>query len=384
MKQIKNLTKAAQRIKLAISKQERIILYGDTDLDGVTSVIIHQEAIKNLGGNIAAVYFPDREKEGYGITATALKRLKKLSPAIILASDLGISNFKEIEEARKLGFFVILVDHHEVLGKLPKANIIVDPRQKGETYDFREFAACGLALRLAQKLLGPGVSQSLEKSLFELAALGTIADIMPREKDNVEIIEKGMRDFDKTWRPGFKAFFDAGILTPSDVPGNIGSLIAMLNVRDESQSLPGAYRLLTSKNSEDARELARTLQEKSEVRRQNIRDIAGNVQRKIKDRNAPLVLEGSSSFEYVLLGAAASILAKEYRKPVFLYKKKGEECLGSVRSPHGYNTVEAMKSCAKLLITFGGHPVASGFRLKTKNLEKFEQCLSEYFMKHKP
>ncbi|OHA69216.1 MAG: hypothetical protein A3B24_00370 [Candidatus Wildermuthbacteria bacterium RIFCSPLOWO2_01_FULL_48_16] len=379
---IKNLQKAALRLRQAIKKQERVILYGDTDMDGVTSVIILEEALKNLGANIVDVYFPDREKEGYGITPTALQKLKKHVPAILLVSDLGISNFKEIEEARKLGFFVMLVDHHEVLGKLPKANIIVNPRQKAETYAFREFAACGLALRLAQKLLGPRASQSVLKGLVELAALGTIADIMPREKDNVEIIEQGMKDFHKTWRPGLKAFFETGILVPSDVPGNIGSLIAMLNVRDESHRLPGAYRLLTSTNSQDARELARVLQEKSEVRRRNIREIAETIHNRVKDRSAPLLLDGGSSFEYVLLGAAASILAKEFQKPIFLYKKKGEECLGSVRSPHGYDTVKAMKSCAKLLITYGGHPVASGFRLKTENLKKFEQCLAEYFKKH--
>lgn len=379
---IKNLLKAAKRIQLAIEKKEKIILYGDTDLDGVTSVIILEEAIKNLGGNIVEAYFPDREKEGYGITPTALKTLKKFSPAIILASDLGISNFKEIEEARKLGFFVILVDHHEVLGSLPKAHIIVNPRQKAETHSFREFAACGLALMLALKLLGKKGSDSLKKGLYELAALGTIADVMPREKDNVEILEKGLENLHKTWRPGLKAFFDTGIVSPSDIPGKIGSMIAMLNVRDESHKLPGAYRLLTARSSRDARDLVKTLQEKSVVRRQNIRDIVASIEGKMRDLGSPLVLTGGSSFEYVLLGAAASILSKEHKKPFFLYKKKGEECLGSVRAPHGYDTVEAMKSCAELLITFGGHPAASGFRLKTKNLKKFEQCLSEYFKTH--
>ena len=126
-----------------------------------------------------------------------------------------------------------------------------------------------------------------------------------------------MKDFHKTWRPGLKAFFETGILVPSDVPGNIGSLIAMLNVRDESHRLPGAYRLLTSTNSQDARELARVLQEKSEVRRRNIREIAETIHNRVKDRSAPLLLDGGSSFEYVLLGAAASILAKEFQKPIF-------------------------------------------------------------------
>ena len=379
---MKNLLKAAKRILLAIEKKEKIILYGDTDLDGVTSVIILEETIKNLGGNVVAVYFPDREKEGYGITETALKSLKKFSPAIILAADLGISNFKEIEQARALGFFVMLVDHHEVLGKLPKAHIIVNPRQKSETYAFREFAACGLALLLSLKLLGKKGSDLLTKGLYELAALGTIADVMPREKDNIGIIKQGLENLHETWRPGLKAFFETGIIAPSDVPGKIGSMIAMLNVRDESHKLPGAYRLLTSKSGESARELVKVLEEKSEVRRQNIRDIVESIEGKMRDLSSPLVLAGGASFEYVLLGAAASILSKEYKKPFFLYKKKGEECLGSVRAPRGYDTVEAMKSCKDLLITYGGHPPASGFRIKTKNLKDFEECLAKYFTTH--
>ena len=129
--EIKNLKKAADRIKKAIRDKERIVLYGDADLDGAGSIIILKESIKNLGGQTPFIYFPDREKEGYGINEKALKSLKKLAPALFIAMDCGIINFKEIKMANSFGFEVIIIDHHQVLDELPEASIVVDPKQKG-------------------------------------------------------------------------------------------------------------------------------------------------------------------------------------------------------------------------------------------------------------
>ena len=189
---IKNLTKAANRIKKAIVEKERIVLYGDADLDGITAVLIADEAIKSLGGNVVDYYFPEREKEGYGITPKALEYLKQYTPGLLVVFDMGISNFEEVPMAKKAGFDVIIVDHHKVLGKLPKADIIVDPKQPGDEYPFKEFAACGLSLQLAKAILGKKMSDILYQSMVELAALGTIADMMVREQDNVQIIQDGL------------------------------------------------------------------------------------------------------------------------------------------------------------------------------------------------
>ena len=183
MRRIKNLTKAANRIKKAIAEKERIVLYGDADLDGVTAVLIAEEAIKSLGGNVAAYYFPEREKEGYGITPKALEYLAQYAPGLLVMFDLGISNFEEIPMAKRLGFAVIVVDHHKVLEKLPKADIIVDPKQPGDAYPFKEFAACGLSLQLAKALFRKNMSNTLYQSMAELAALGTIADMMAKDQD---------------------------------------------------------------------------------------------------------------------------------------------------------------------------------------------------------
>src|SRR3989344_359787 len=189
--EIKNLKKAAERITTAVKNKENIILYGDADLDGAASVIIFKEALKNLGAEPSAVYFPDRETEGYGITPKGLDYLKKFSPALLVAFDLGIGNFEEVKTAKKLGLEVIIIDHHEILDKLPSASIIVNPKQKGDRWPFKEFAASGLSFKLAELILAEKFSDSLRNNFLELAALATIADMMPKKDENALIISEG-------------------------------------------------------------------------------------------------------------------------------------------------------------------------------------------------
>lgn len=381
MAELTNLKKAALRIRKAVKAKERIILYGDSDLDGVCSVIILQEALLSLGGNICALYFPDREQEGYGITKTALERLQRYAPAFLISMDLGITNFQEIREARAMGFRVVVIDHHEALGSLPQANVIIDPKAPGETYPFHEFAACGLTLRLAMTLLGKEASLALVSGLKELAALGTIADMMPRKEDNVQIIEQGLATIQQSWRPGIRAFerFEEFKRIKS-IEMRIGQMIGLLNVRDVDNGIPASYRVLSSHSEEEAADLLAVLQEKHKIRKDNIRLYAERIRSSLaRLPRPPVIFYGDESFDYILLGSVASILSKEYGAPAFIYKKGESESIGSVRAPSGYNTVEAMKKCASLLITYGGHAQASGFRLRNENLEKFRDCLVEYF-----
>ena len=384
MAEIKNLKKAAQRIKKAVEGKERIILYGDSDLDGVCSVIILQETLLSLGGNICAIYFPDREQEGYGITKTALSRLEPHAPGILVSMDLGITNFEEIREARSMGFEVILVDHHEILDVLPQAHIIVDPKQPGETYPFHGFAACGLTLRLALMLLGKDASLALVSGLKELAAIATVADMMPREEDNLQIIQEGLATLGQSWRPGIKAFehFEEFQRIES-VDMRVTQMIALLNVRDLEHGIPAAYRVLASHAEQEAVNLLSILQEKHKIRKDNIRLYAERIRSSLARAPRPVVVfEGDESFDYLLLGSVASIISQEYNAPAFIYKKGELDSIGSVRAPSRYDTVKAMKTCAPLLSTYGGHAQASGFRLKNENLEKFKDCLINHFKDH--
>ena len=378
--EIKNLEKAAKRIIKAVKKKERIILYGDADLDGVSSIVILKEAIKNLGGEIVAVYFPDRENDGYGINENALNTLKDFAPALFITSDLGIGNFKEIKIAKEMGFEVIIIDHHEILNKLPKASIIIDPKQKGDKYPFKELANVGIVFKLSQILLGKNFSDSLKNSFLELTALGTIGDMMPVVDDNKIFIEQGLASLKNTFRPGFKAFFEL-LKRDSEEKSILPRIVSALNTSEGTDHVNESYLLLISSTIENARELAKNLLEKSQKKQQRVREIAQEISRRTAQKQDPIVFEGDSLWQLSLLGAAASIICQEYQKPVFLFKKGVEESCGSVRNPKDVDGVDAMKGCADILITFGGHKRASGFRVKNENLEKFKECLIKYFSK---
>jgi single-stranded-DNA-specific exonuclease len=367
--EIKNLEEAAKRILEAIEKKERILLYGDADLDGVCSVIILKEAIRNLGGKVDAIYFPDREAEGYGISEKGLNSLSKFSPALFISLDCGISNFKEIEMAKNLGFFVIVIDHHEVLDEIPKADIIVDPKQKEDKYPFKEFATVGIVFRLAEKLLKEKMTNSLRKNFLELVALATLADMMPQVNENKILTEEGLEYLKESWRPAFQAFSKI-----FDLPKEITKVISVLNVRDVENNLPASYRLLTEPDFKKAEELIGRLIQKSKERKREVEKILETIESKIKDEDK-IIFEGSKDWSFSTISIVASQLCQKYQKPTFIYKIFDKESQGTVRVPPGIDSVNLMKKCKDLLISFGGHPSASGFRIKNENLEKFKECL---------
>jgi len=375
--EIKNLKKVAQRILKAAKGKEKIILYGDADLDGTAAVIILTDTIKNLGGKITTIYFPDRELEGYGITEKGLNYLKKLGgEALLIALDCGIGNFKEVVMAKKLGFEVIIIDHHQILDKLPEASIIVDPKQKGDKYPFKGLATVGIVFKLSELLLKNMMTDLMRKNFLELVALATIADMMPREEENKIFIEEGLESLESTFRPGIKAFFEM-----EDFEGfegfnrRISKIISILNVRDVENNLPASFRLLTSSSLEESKVLVEKLLEKSKLRKEKIKEITERIEEKISREAEPIIFMGSPNWEFTLISSVASIICQRYQKPTFIFKKLEEESIGTVRTPSGVNSVSLMKKCKKYPLTYGGHPLASGFRIKNENLEKFKECL---------
>ena len=380
--EIKNLKKTANRIKKAIKNKENIILYGDADLDGVTSVVILKESIRNLGGEVKGLYFPDRDKEGYGINKSALNFLKKFTPALLITLDCGISNFEEIELAKKLGFEVIIIDHHEILDKLPKASIIVDPKQKGDKYSFKGLATAGIAFKLSEILFAKNFSPNLRKSFLEITALATLADMMPQEEENKILLAEGLDNLEKTLRPGLKIFWETDII--SNYSGSrkeiIQKIISALNISEIKNHLTESYLLLTLTDKSEAKILAELLLEKSFQRQLRNREIAEEIEERVsKELKQPIIFEGSDSWEPTLIGAIASRICQKHQKPTFIFNRGEKESLGSVRNPAGINGVKAMQHCAKFLKTYGGHPLASGFRIKNENLEEFKECLIRYF-----
>lgn len=384
MAEIKNLKKAASRILKAVKEKEKIILYGDADLDGVTAVIILKEAIKNLGGETSAIYFPERETEGYGVSESGLNYLKKFSPGLLITLDCGIGNFKEMKLAKKYGFEVIIIDHHEILNRLPEADIIVDPKQKGDRYPFKELATVGISFKLSEILLGchpatlqfakdkliPKMTNSLRKNFLELVAIATLADMMPQVNENKIFIEEGLQSLKNSWRPAIQAFSKI-----YELPREVSKIISILNVRDVENNLPASFRLLTIQDLEKAKELIAKLIEKSKLRREEIKKIVEEIEKRGSQNKEVLVFEGDSNWSFSLISVVASLICQKFKKPAFIFKKLEKESQGTVRVPAGLNSVLLMKKCKKYLITYGGHPQASGFRIKNENLEKFKECL---------
>ena len=376
---IRNIEKAAGRIKQAIHNNEKIILYGDSDLDGITSVVMLEEAIKNLGGTVSDTFFPDRENDGYGVNLKALEILKTKAPALFVTLDLGIANNKEIAIANEIGLKVIVVDHHEVLHSVPDAEIVVDPKQPGDDSGFKYLANVGLTFKLCEELLGQNMSVNLKKSFLELTALATISDMVPQIDDNKIYIEEGLRSLKNTWRPGLRSFLD--ILGEGEVLANgFYKVISALNAGETLNFKNESYVLLTSSSRDTCMEITQDLIAKTNYKQIKIKAICEEVERRASQKSGePIIFEGDPAWKLLLAGSVASIIHSKYNKPTFIYKKGDTEACGSVRSPKGTNSVEAMKSCGELLLTYGGHAQASGFRLKNENLEKFKEGLVKYF-----
>ena len=381
--EIKNLKIAAQRIKTAVEREDKIILYGDADLDGVTSLIILKESIKNLGGREIVVYFPNLEKDGYGLNKKALDFLKKEAPSLLILLDCGISNFEEIELAKKLLFEVIVIDHHEVLDKLPSAQIIVDPKQKGDDYPFKSLATSGIAFKLAEILLGDKMTGFLRSNFLELVAISTIADMMPEKEDNELMIREGLLSLENSLRPGFKAFKELEEIKDYVSTREFAQkIISALNISKIKDHLNETYLLLTSRTIDEAQDLARELLEKRIQRQAKIIEITEIIENQALEKSQDnIVFEESSDWPIPLLGTIASRTLAYFQKPTFIVSRGTKKSRGSVRMPKEMNGVQALKNCSQFLEGFGGHPPAAGFAIKNENLEKFKNCLIQYFKK---
>jgi len=210
--------------------------------------------------------------------------------------------------------------------------------------------------------------------------LATIADMMPKEDENISLVAEGLKSLENSWRPGLQIIFTSEyfkhLLT---LDQKISKFISILNVRDVDKNMPAAFKMLEVISLPEAEELMKLLIEKNERRRERIENMVEEAEEKIlkrkKKKDEKIIFEGDENWDYILISAVASILCQKYKKPVFVYKAVKDEAQGAVRTPPGLNGVSLMKQCQKLLLTYGGHPQASGFRVKNKNLEKFRQCL---------
>ncbi len=377
---IKNLSKLGNRIKKAIQLKERVILYGDGDLDGITSVIILKETIEKLGGKITTIYFPNREKEGYGITDRALYHLKKFTPALFIVLDMGMNNLQKLEKAKKLGFEVAIIDHHEIVSKIPKDYIVVNPKQKNDKYPFKHLSTVGLTFKLSQLILKNQLSEEIERKFLQLVTIATIADMMPQKGENKILINKGKKILSQSPLLSISAFFKLKQFRKLRLEDKIHKLISVLNVREVKNNLPISFFFLQETSLSKVNTIIKKLLKKHQERKEKMEQMMTFIEKNSFPAE-PILFLGKESFEYPLVPQIASKLCQRYKKPVFIFKKRKGESIGSVRSPSGVNVVELMKKCSQYLLSFGGHPFAGGFRIKTKCLKDFKKCLISNYEK---
>jgi single-stranded-DNA-specific exonuclease len=374
---MKGIKKAATRILKATKNQERITVFGDYDADGVCGAAILRETLKALG-NDPRIYIPDRNKEGYGLNLKAVEEVASNKTNLIITIDCGITDFEEVKLANKLGMDVIIVDHHEVPDKLPHAFAIVNPRQYGETYPFRDLAAGGVAFKLAQALLSESKkADGWEKWLLDLVAIATVSDMMPLIGENRTLVKYGLVVLAKTKRLGLQELVKTARVTNFDAY-TLGYILGpRLNAAGRMDHANTAYELLIVESKEEAEDLVRKLNEKNQNRQRITDKIIHEIERRLQIEKEKLIFEGDENWPLGVVGLIAGRLTDTHYRPAVIFQKMEEISKGSARSIESFNIVEAFATCRRLLVDFGGHPQAAGFTILTENLEKFKKKILE-------
>ncbi len=361
---MKNIEKAAKAI---LNEKGRVVLFGDADLDGVCSVIILKKTIESMGGSVS-VYISDINRWGHGLTPDAVSFMQDESPALLVSLDCGIASFEGARAAKETGFRLIVVDHHEQLNGLPDAEVIVDPKQKGDGYHFKEMANAGVTFSLAQEMSDISF---MRRELIELVALATVADMVPQKGENKEILDEGLPLLDNPRTPALK------LLRRKIESDFVQKTVSLLNITENRGAINDAYLFLSAKTEKEAEKIVQSLFEKRNKRDEEIKKETEEIIDGVN--HGDIIVFGGGSFPPDLAGAVASQVISRTKKPVFVFSKGESVSKGSARVPSGFSAVEAMEHCSDCLLSFGGHHPAAGFYLKNENIEKFKKCLTSYF-----
>ncbi|MCC6177827.1 MAG: single-stranded-DNA-specific exonuclease RecJ [Chloroflexi bacterium] len=376
-----DLGAAVRRIEAAIACGERIVVYGDYDVDGLSGSTLLALALQKVGAN-ASVYIPHRERDGYGLNRDVLSALQADGVGLIVSVDCGVSAVAEIQVAVALGLDVVVTDHHHVPPDLPQAIAVVNPRRSDCPYPFKELSGAGVALVLARALLARRLPDRerthLEAHLFELAMLGTVADVMPLVGENRAIVRQGLRVLNEQPGLGLAALAARARLTRPwiDAEAIAFRIAPRLNAAGRLADATLAQRLLAAATSDEASRFADDLEVLNERRRAVLSDAMERAHAELRTLGEPLpaglVLAGA--YEPGLLGLLAARLAEEVARPVAVIQRTPELCRGSVRGVPGFDTVGAVRACQHLLTTFGGHAGAAGFTTTPQQADRFREA----------
>ncbi|MDQ0219327.1 single-stranded-DNA-specific exonuclease RecJ [Peribacillus cavernae] len=375
---LKDMDKAVQRIKQAIEAGEKIRIFGDYDADGVSSTSVMMIALTQMGANVD-FYIPNRFTEGYGPNEKAFQFAAEAGVKLLITVDTGISAIHEAKVARELGLDYIVTDHHEPGPVLPEALAIIHPKLEDHTYPFKELAGVGVAFKLAHALLG-----HLPEDLLEIAAIGTIADLVPLHGENRLIAARGIHQLRHTKRPGLLSLIKkAGIQLDSLNEESIGfGMAPRINAAGRLGAADPTVDLIMAPDFETAEELATEIDSLNKERQGLVAEIAAEAIREVEENYPPeengVLVVGKEGWNSGIIGIVASKLVDRFYRPaiVFSYDREKGLAKGSARSIEDFDMFRNLSQCGDILPHFGGHPMAAGMTLKMADVDELRRRLN--------
>ncbi|HEX7475117.1 MAG TPA: single-stranded-DNA-specific exonuclease RecJ, partial [Dehalococcoidales bacterium] len=361
---------AISRIYRALLSGEKIAVYGDFDVDGVTSTALMVQGLNSLGG-IVVPYIPHRITEGHGLRTAALEELHEKGVSLIITVDCGITDVEEAKNAAKLGMTLIITDHHAPPLNIPEAFAIVNPKLAGSRYPFNELAGVGVAYKVLQALMNSlGREEQLDAQM-DLVAIGTVADMVPLVGENRYLVKRGLRALNASPRLGIREIATrAGLTLGSlDADSITWCLSPWLNASGRLEHAIASYNLLTTSSPQEARELAGLLGQQNIERQRLTNKAMADARAQIAAQGlAPLIMLCNREFPLGIAGPVAGKLSEEYYRPVVVVNIDDKTASGSSRSIPEFNIINALNQCTGLLGRFGGHAQAAGFTMPAKNV----------------
>ena len=379
---MQDMDKAVERIAQAIAAGEKIAIFGDYDVDGITATCILVDYLKGRGADVVH-YIPRRIEDGYGLSCDAIEGLRKGGATLLVTVDCGITGVDEVAFARSIGMDVVVTDHHECKETLPVASAVVDPRRSDCEYPFKHLAGCGVALKLVLALGGPDREEALFSRYCTLAAVGTVADVMQMTGENRTIVSRGLATLDRSDFIGLHALLkEAGLAGREISSVQIGFVLApRINAAGRMGAADMAADLLLCQDPAKAEELAKALcalnRERQSVE-QTIYSQAEEMIEQMPEEDRRALVLASETWHQGVVGIVASRLSEKYSRPSFMIHLNGAVGKGSCRSWGGFNLFAALESCSDLLLGFGGHELAAGFTIDAANIPAFRARMNQY------
>jgi single-stranded-DNA-specific exonuclease len=370
-----DIPQAVSRVYKAVLSREKIAIYGDFDVDGVTAVVILVEGLSWLGAEVIP-YIPDRLTEGHGLKIPALEKLQAQGASLVITADCGVTDPTVVKQAQNMGIDMVITDHHVPLGSLPRAVAVIDTKRKDSVYPYPDLCGAGVAFKLVQALFHKDSREKRLTSLLDLVVLATVTDLVSLVGENRYLVKEGLRELNNSSRVGIQemvklAGLKLGELDAEDISWVLGP---RLNAAGRMNNASTSYQLLTTQSPEEARLLALELEEKNAERQKLTSEVLSRVKEKLATKlHLPVLIESDESYSIGVIGLVASRLVDEFYKPAIIINLGPELCQGSCRSIAEFDIVAALAKCHDLLIAFGGHPLAAGFTVARRNLPQLEQ-----------